>query len=260
MNILESKIIGKRTQETCEDGIVITDNFIAVVDGSTSKTCTQISENEKNGRYCMLLITDYLRHLSGKTTWEEFCDGVTREIYRHYPEDILDTLSSHPENRMTASAIVYSHYRNEIWMIGDCQGILNGKLLENGKPDEKRIAEKRVNLIRQGLSPDQARSAIVPDLIQAMKEGQNKTYAVIDGFPIYKEGIILIPCPQSADTEIVLASDGYPFLRPTLQESEQRLAVQLEDDPQNIKTFFATKGLKQGNQSFDDRAYIRFRP
>lgn len=207
----------------------------------------------------MLLVTDYLRHLSCKITLDEFCDGVTREIYRHYPEDILDTLSSHPENRMTASAIVYSHYRNEIWMIGDCQGLVNGKLLENGKPDERRIAEKRVNLIRNGLSPDQARSTIVPDLIQAMKEGQNKTYAVIDGFPIYKKGIIRIQCPHSTDTEIVLASDGYPFLLPTLQESEQRLAVQLKDDPQNTRTFLATKGLKPGNLSFDDRAYIRFR-
>ena len=55
----------------------------------------------------------------------------------------------------------------------------------------------------------------------------------------------------------VLASDGYPFLHPTLKESEAALARQLADDPQNISSFVATKGLVEGNNSFDDRAYIR---
>ena len=63
----------------------------------------------------------------------------------------------------------------------------------------------------------------------------------------------------SADTqEVVLASDGYPFLCPTLAESEARLKEQIVRDPLNINTFKATKGMMTGNLSFDDRAYIRF--
>ena len=38
MKIIESKIVGKKSQEACEDGMVVTDDFIAVIDGSTSKT------------------------------------------------------------------------------------------------------------------------------------------------------------------------------------------------------------------------------
>jgi len=38
MMIIESKIVGKKSQESCEDGMVVTDDFIAVIDGSTSKT------------------------------------------------------------------------------------------------------------------------------------------------------------------------------------------------------------------------------
>ena len=64
----------------------------------------------------------------------------------------------------------------------------------------------------------------------------------------------------SASSEIVLASDGYPFLKPTLAESEAALANQIANDPQNISCFIATKGLVEGNKSFDDRTYIRFLP
>ena len=41
MNITEHFICGKHTAADCEDGIVITNDFAAVIDGSTSKTPTR---------------------------------------------------------------------------------------------------------------------------------------------------------------------------------------------------------------------------
>ena len=38
MKVIESKIEGKKSPESCEDGLVVTADFIAVIDGSTSKT------------------------------------------------------------------------------------------------------------------------------------------------------------------------------------------------------------------------------
>ena len=64
--------------------------------------------------------------------------------------------------------------------------------------------------------------------------------------------------PISSLNEVVLASDGYPFLEPTLAASEVALAEQIANDPQNIHSFIATKGIVEGNKSFDDRTYIRF--
>ena len=57
-----------------------------------------------------------------------------------------------------------------------------------------------------------------------------------------------------------LATDPltYPFLEPTLAASEAALAEQIANDPQNIHSFIATKGIVEGNKSFDDRTYIRF--
>ena len=292
MKIIESSIIGKKSQEACEDGIVVTDDFIAVIDGSTSKTPKHLNPDMKNGRYAMMLISEYIREeLKADASVDDFCQGVTAYIYNKVYEKlgVEERLQEHPEERLTASAILYSRTRNEVWMVGDCQAIIDGKLYENGKPYEQEIARKRVELIEQGLSPAEARKQIEPLLIKAMLSGQNRTYTVIDGFPIYREGVKVVsvsdscsvqdsvqdsvpasdsvPCSDSvsasgtifvSSSEIVLASDGYPFLEPTLAASEVALAEQIANDPQNIHSFIATKGIVEGNKSFDDRTYIRF--
>ena len=292
MKIIESSIIGKKSPEACEDGMVVTDDFIAVIDGSTSKTPKHLNPDMKNGRYAMMLISEYIREeLKADASVDDFCQGVTAYIYNKVYEKlgVEERLQEHPEERLTASAILYSRTRNEVWMVGDCQAIIDGKLYENGKPYEQEIARKRVELIEQGLSPAEARKQIEPLLIKAMLSGQNRTYTVIDGFPIYREGVKVVsvsdscsvqdsvqdsvpasdsvPCSDSvsasgtifvSSSEIVLASDGYPFLEPTLAASEVALAEQIANDPQNIHSFIATKGIVEGNKSFDDRTYIRF--
>ena len=294
MKIIESSIIGKKSPEACEDGMVVTDDFIAVIDGSTSKTPKHLNPDMKNGRYAMMLISEYIREeLKADASVDDFCQGVTAYIYNKVYEKlgVEERLKEHPEERLTASAILYSRTRNEVWMVGDCQAIIDGKLYENGKPYEQEIARKRVELIEQGLSPAEARKQIEPLLIEAMLSGQNQTYTVIDGFPIYREGVKVVSvsdsssvqdsvpasdscsvqdpvsCSSSASasdtipsssSEIVLASDGYPFLKPSLAASEAALAEQIANDPQNIHSFIATKGIVEGNKSFDDRTYIRF--
>lgn len=288
MKIIESSIIGKKSPEACEDGMVVTDDFIAVIDGSTSKTPKHLNPDMKNGRYAMMLISEYIQEeLKADASVDDFCQGVTAYIYNKVYEklEVEERLKEYPEERLTASAILYSRIRNEVWMVGDCQAIIAGKLYENGKPYEEKIARKRVELIEQGLSPAEARKQIEPLLIKAMLSGLNQTYTVIDGFPIYREGVKVVsvsdsssvqdsvpasdsvPCSDSvsasgtipsSSSEIVLASDGYPFLKPTLAASEAALAEQIANDPQNIHSFIATKGIVEGNKSFDDRTYIRF--
>lgn len=294
MKIIESSIIGKKSPAACEDGMVVTDDFIAVIDGSTSKTPKHLNPDMKNGRYAMMLISEYIQEeLKADASVDDFCQGVTAYIYNKVYEKlgVEERLKEHPEERLTASAILYSRTRNEVWMVGDCQAIIAGKLYENGKPYEEKIARKRVELIAQGLSPAEARKQIEPLLVEAMLSGQNQTYTVIDGFPIYREGVKVVSvsdsssvqdsvpasdscsvqdpvsCSGSASasdtipsssSEIVLASDGYPFLEPTLAASEAALAEQIANDPQNIRSFIATKGIVEGNKSFDDRTYIRF--
>ena len=155
-------------------------------------------------------------------------------------------------------------------MVGDCQCMVDGQLYTNDKPSEAAIAEERSRLFPTLLTihrdmvqdrrivHDYARDAILPKLIASM-QGENRTYAVIDGFDIFMPGVKVITLSRDEAHDIVLASDGYPFLRPTLKDSETALREQIANDPYNIHTFKATKGLMLGNVSFDDRALIRFR-
>jgi len=198
-------------------------------------------------------------------TVDAFCRQATLAVRRRYSARELPRLAEHPEERLTASCIIYSRLSRQIWMIGDCQCLVDGQRYDNPKPDEAPLAEARAAIDRQLIEGgttveqlmhhDDGRDAILPELVATMQR-QNRDYAVIDGFPIAMAHVRVLTLDFSPH-EIVLASDGYPFLLPTLQESEDALARQLETDPLCIRTFVATKGLAAGQQSFDDRAYIR---
>lgn len=290
MEIIEQQLIGKNPRKPCEDGIVVTPDFIAVIDGSTSKSSLRHSLFSSNGRYCMQLVSRYLRKAPKGITCEAFCRGVTAYVRKHYRRSRLELMAREPWERMCASAVIFSRVSREVWMIGDCQclltPIINGErqapaFYDNPKPYEQQLAEERAAYYHSTLNPqhstlhaqrstlhaqrstlnappstDEGRALIIPHMKEAMLR-QNIDYAVVDGFPIPQQHVRKISL-DFRPWEIVLASDGYPFLCPTLQESEERLARQLSTDPMNILDFKATKGLQPGNLSFDDRAYIRF--
>ena len=276
MTIYEQFIRGKHDAASCEDGIVVNDHFVAVIDGSTSKGDKRVNPSMRNGRYAMELITAFVREMPADIRLDTFCAKVTARVHQAYvAAGVTDEADSQgpvpPRDRLCASAIVYSSHWKEIWMIGDCQCIAGGKLFTNGKPSEAAIAEKRAErfeeeaarhedmIVNGHLVHDYARDAILPELVRSM-EGENKRYAVIDGYPVYRDGVKVIKLDDLAknEGEVVLASDGYPWLCATLEKSERKLRKQLSTDPFNILSFKATKGLMQGNVSFDDRAYIRF--
>ena len=274
MIIIEQNLVPKNPTKKSEDGLVVNDDFIAVIDGSTSKTTHRYCPWMSNGRYAMQIISRYIRRMPADTSCHQFCIGVTKAIQKRYvpfwkkakKQQILTRIWSFPEERMTASAVVFSRQRREIWMIGDCQCLIGGELCENPKPYEQVLAEMRAakvrELLAEGRTPeeilanDEARASVIPRMLQEMKN-QNVTYSVIDGFPI-PERLVPVITLDFRPWEIVLASDGYPFLCPTLAESESRLARQKADDPLNIGEFKATKGFTAGNNSFDDRTYVKF--
>lgn len=268
MTIIEQSIIGKADAGRCEDGLVVCDAFMAVVDGSTSKSSLQFHPAMSNGQYCMTIVADYIRSMASDGCCHDFCDGVTSIIRAVYDASGADMklLRRNPKERMAASAAIYSRSRQEIWLVGDCQCMVDGQFFDNPKPYEHLMAEMRGAYIRMLLqkgrpmsdfqSHDDGRDFILP-VFDSTCRHQNMTFSVIDGFPIALDKVRVINV--SGAKEIVLATDGYPFLYPTLSKSEQALTRQLSEDPLCIGHFKATKGLMRGNQSFDDRTYIRFR-
>ena len=267
MQIIEKTVVAKNPKKKSEDGIVVTNNFVAVIDGSTSKTKYRHSLFRTNGRYAMYLTARYIRQMSKTTTSEQFLRGVTAYIRKHYNKSMLPRLAEHPEDRLTCSAVVYSRLNREIWMVGDCQCMINGELFDNPKPAEAELAAMRAEEVKRLLATgvtqeellrnDTARPVIIPRMLETMRE-QNVSYSVIDGFPIARQHVRIIPL-DFRPWELVLASDGYPILRPTLAESEEELQKLREEDPLNIGRFQATKAFHPDFNSFDDRSYIRLK-
>lgn len=267
-DIIEQSSIGKKSQQACEDGLVATPHFVAAIDGSTSKSHTNFHPTMTNGQFCMTLVRQYIQSMPADIDCPHFCQNIAAFIHFAYTRlgAHLDWLEKHPTERMAASAAIFSKARHEVWLIGDCQCLVDGKWHDNPKPYEQLIAEMRSAYIRLQLKQgrksedfqvhDDGRDFILPVLVDSCQY-QNKTFAVIDGFPMPIEQVRVIDVGGAS--EIVLATDGYPTLLPTLEQSEQALAQQLSADPLCIEHFKATKGLMKGNCSFDDRSYIRFR-
>lgn len=213
-----------------------------------------------------------LQGLSVEATCLEAVSAITARIRNFYTiHQLTELVEEHPEFRCTASAVIYSAFRREIWQIGDCRCLTHSFYSANEKAVDHIMAEARVVYneaeLAAGLSfeelvaCDPGRTFILPFLkrqawLQNRKvEDSRYAYAVFDGFPVPME---LVKCFSVAEeSEIVLASDGYPKLFFTLDETEAYLHRILEKDPMCMYLHPETKGVRPGNCSYDDRAYLR---
>ncbi|MGR5060810.1 hypothetical protein ACPV3O_21385 [Vibrio rotiferianus] len=271
ISVVTSYLCGKSSQQDeCEDGLYFDDNFICVIDGATNKG-TMLYNGLKPGVAIKNLILSLLPTIPKEICAVDFFETINKEV-RAIHANVLyaSSLKEHPENKLTASIAIYSTYRNELWSVGDCKYIINDTVYENEKKIDLLLSEVRslvfqietesnsneVNTLRS----DIGREFILP-LLEKQHQLQNKsgeyTFNVVDGTDLSNnqiDVITLIHLPQ----KVVLSTDGYPRLFDTLEESEKYLSDVISTDPMMINKAKSTKGIAQGNSSFDDRAYISF--
>lgn len=266
MQILESFICGKENNpSTCEDGIFIGEHLVAVIDGVTAKG-NRLWNGHKSGYYAKELSLSYLQQEGvEQQTAEELFTNLDAVLQKNIAlQGTKPAIEEYPR----ASIIVYNDIYKEIWSYGDCQCSLNGKVYDHSK----KIDELNENLrayyleyhLQKGMTleelkkNDLGRAAIGESLLMQFTF-ENKPgefgYPVLNGMGIEK-AMIKSYKVKSGD-ELVLASDGYPVLGRNLQESEANLNDILQEDPMCFRRFRCTKGLKEGNVSFDDRAFCR---
>jgi glycerophosphoryl diester phosphodiesterase len=258
--------------EDGEDVIHLSEHFIAVIDGATSKTRDRW-DGKTGGRKAAEIIDATFHQMPPDCTARQAADQLTSAIRAFYVENGFATqVEAYPERRITASVVAISLAQHEIWSIGDCQFMLDDNLFSVVKKVDQVVEEVRAFFLESEilagqttveglLVHDPGREFIIP-LLERQYRFQNNPnagsfyYAAVDGFPIPDDGIVAEQIPDDV-THIVLASDGYPFLRPSLAESEQLLADLLQRDPLLFRDYKSTKGLVAGNVSFDDRAYVK---
>jgi glycerophosphoryl diester phosphodiesterase len=273
MELIEQFLKSKTTIESdCEDSIFFSDNFAVVIDGATSKSSKKYN-NQTSGKMCSQLLKEGITHFLPKISAKEAVEYLSNIIFSFYQnEGSVEFLRKNPVERMSASIIIYSRYKNEIWMVGDCQCLVNEIHYTNPKKIDELLSSVRSFYIQTELvigksdesiqEIDFGREFILP-LLKRQSFFQNSAlesefnYGVIDGFEVAEKEIKIIQAKQAQI--IVLASDGYPKLFLTLIESEEYLSEIIETDPLFYKKHKSTKGIKIGNSSFDDRAYLKFK-
>lgn len=273
LQVEECFLKGKKNPQTNEDGMIVTPYFAAVIDGATAKS-TFTYEGKKTGRLAMELALEAIRNFPKDIDAADAIRRITERIYDFYVQhNLLDELKAEPGKRFTANGVIYSYARNEVWQVGDCQCIIDNLYLSNEKEIDAIMADVRAVVNEVALlggatmkdleSHDPGREFIYPFLQkQALLQncpiqGQPFSFSVFDGFPVQMEQVKVFPVGDAK--EVVLASDGYPHLYSTLYASECYLADILEKDPLCIRLYKSTKGIQEGNCSFDDRAYLKIR-
>ena len=258
MKIIESKTEGKAPGRLSEDNLVVTPDFIAVIDGVTSKSDFTY-EGKSTGRLAAELVGQAVEEMRADEDCRAFV-GRCNEKFRDFYEKVK-FLYDIREKGLQATAIVYSDHFREIWMIGDCQALVDEVEYQQPKRSDVILSQFRSLMLALGAEAGDARAQIEPWILKATafanKAGNSYGYSVLNGEAIPEELINVIQL-SGAEYEIVLASDGYPVLKPTLQQSEWELERIMKEDPQCCRIYESTKGLKPGNKSFDDRTYIRF--
>jgi hypothetical protein len=167
--------------------------------------------------------------------------------------------------------VAVSAARREIWRVGDCSWMANGRAMMGTIRYAQALSEMRAGYL-QSLAARGADMAqmLVKDPFSSLKAwlvasshalinlpGDNPfAFGVINGVPVPERFIEVWRIPPGA-SEIVLASDGYPVLKPTLRETEAALARLLEEDPAMIGEHPQPKGRMEGWGSFDDRTFLR---
>lgn len=266
MQIIEQFLQGKRGKaELCEDGFIVTPHFAAVVDGSTSKVA-----GRAGGLEAMKIVCEALRTFSPCATKEEMLAHVTSALARHNPPEArLDAAW-----RLTCSAVVYSRESRAVWMVGDCQCRFDRVTHTHPKLVDTILTEARCDAVRyllaHGHTPSSLQHAdlgraMIMDALRLQTNFQNDPnplnpyrYPVFDGTQVDPQLVPEWPIPPTVG-ELILASDGYPALFDTLWQTEDELLRLLQTDPLCIADNAATKGLVEGNLSFDDRCYLRLK-
>lgn len=268
MKIIEQTVVGKKSDPgLCEDGLFINEDFIAVVDGATAKGTYEWEYGKTSGVVAKEIILDYLGSVPRDISPTGLLNEITNRIYEKI---IVTGLKDSKIDYSRASIIIYSRYHNEIWNYGDCQCMVNGNSYKHKKKIDNLLSELRSfviqSLIINGTTEEELRNKdlgrefILPFLKQQhLFENLNDEY----GYPVLNGESLNLDLMQTYQVEVgdevVLATDGYPKLYPNLEESEKALLELLERDSLCYKDYKSTKGLGDGELSFDDRTYVRFK-
>lgn len=270
MKIIEKFIASKYGDDAlCEDGLFINDKFVAVMDGVTAKG-KLLWDNRTSGYRAKEVLINALEQLNGSEDALSALEYLNSQLHEQYDGNDEYFLKNTAE-RLRSTIVIYSRERKQIWCFGDCQFSINGQSFKKEMEIDVLIAEVRSAYLHSELIggksveelclSDPSREIILPLIRNQLyfsncDKGGKYEFSVLDGFcSDFSKAVI---CDVKDGDTVILASDGYPRLEPSLYESELFLKELKEKDPLCIDIYKAVKGFTDGKSAIDDRTYIKF--
>lgn len=267
MKVLEQFTLPKRGRGKVNgDALYVGQDYVAVIDGATPKDARTWDSMPADA-----FVADCLAQSMGQLSSHDDCHDAflkLAEAVRARCMELGRDIASSPINQCPqANFVIYSAARHEVWRIGDCPFAVNGvenrgtKLVDRLLGDLRAMAHAidtaRAECGEEPAWASEPRIAIMPFLEQqswlANRRGEFG-YGVFAGRDDCIEFAEVLHVEPGA--HVVLASDGYPRLFGTLEQSEAYLASCLMEDPGCYDELRGTKGVAPGNVSFDDRTYV----
>lgn len=270
MKIVEKFIASKYGDDTlCEDGLFINDKFIAVMDGVTAKG-KLLWDSKTSGFRAKEVLMNAMAQLNGSEDAVSVLEYLNSQLQKQYNGNTEYFLENTTE-RLRSTIVIYSHKYKQIWCFGDCQFSVNGRSFKKEMEIDLLLAEVRSAYLHSELISgktveelclsDPSREIILPIIKKQLyfsncDKGGKYEFSVLDGFCDDFSKVITYDVKEG-DT-VILASDGYPRLEPSLSESELFLEELKVKDPLCIDIHKAVNGFTNGKSSIDDRTYIKF--
>lgn len=276
MQIIEQFLAGKTGNEDInEDRIAVTEHFIGLFDGATNRGGSTLA-GKPLGRFAAETVAQALAGLAADIDARAAVDSLTATLAQRTREEAARENRDFTQewSAPATAALIYSRARREIWRVADSTFMVDG-----GAPNMRFFAQERVwcDLRRAWLQAQMVRGLseadiladdkswdVLTPLIGALKVFANSDHALAHpyGFGVINGSHVpdrYVEVFDAADAqEIAFASDGYPDVRATLEDTETALRRTLAQDPLMYRIHPQVKGVRPGWQSYDDRSYIRF--
>lgn len=265
MRIIEKFSQGKwNDPNRNEDTFIITDDFVAVLDGATTKTCPEI-DGRTGGRFAVDTAEKIIGRFDADITARAAVDALSNGLKEAVAQWLdFDSLTEKPAYALA----IYSRQKQQVWRVADPLLLIDGRVSKNELPTDEVATNLRAFVIeaalRKGVTiEDLKKEDLGRKFIWPLFEDQylftNVTgafgYGVINGQQVPDDLIQIVDISDAK--ELVMASDGYLDLFSTLEQTEKYLFDVLKEDPMLYKKHKSTKGLQEGQVSFDDRTYVR---
>lgn len=239
------------------DRWVVTDGWAAIFDGVTPRGSDLAAATAT-----VALVDDLVRAVEEAPADVEPMAMVER---------LTGVTAAHQDDqRPSAAAVVFSLAARRVVVIGDGWVGIDGASRFYDHRFEAVVSEARRAItqaaLASGRSVDELRRddpgrRAVHELLVGEAALHNVDadgpyfYSCLDGRPVPRRLLAVVEVPDDARI-LCLASDGYPVLAGTWEESERALFADLEADPLRIGRHAGPKAVAPGAETFDDRTFL----